>query len=166
MFAEAGLPRVPVDNSGYEAEHVGLILPEPVVVEAAPILSNNAPELPPDTLESVAPGIVPPLRRREFTQTQTGRAARGELESQVNAVCIAWAVSGEQPCTPAYVSTEIARTEGIKPPSVGAIDAVFKRWKKISYAKIDRKPTRFTGFTEFGIKLGLDELKRRSKLRG
>lgn len=164
MFRDSGQPRTVVDNSGYQREMIHFDMPAPVIVEAAPILSNVPRELPPDTLESVAPGIVPPVRPHLWTPTPSGRAGRGELEAQVNDACTAWLVDQErQPCTPKYLSEEIARKHGIKPPSVGAIDAVFKRWEEIGYAKIERKPTRFDSFTENAVKFGLEELKRRSK---
>lgn len=164
MFEASGQVRTVVDNSGYVREIMHFEMPVPVVVEAPSILSTEARELPPDTLESVAPGLAPPVRPHVWTPTPSGRAGRGELESQVNLTCTAWLVDQDRvACTPKYISEEIAKREGIKPPSVGAIDACFKRWEEIGYAIIARKPTRFTGFTEDAVKWGLDELKRRSK---
>lgn len=164
MFAEAGLPRIAVDNSGYHVEDAGFIRPTPTIVEATPILSSGNAALEPGTLESVAPGIAPPVKRAEYGPTASGRAARGQLEAQVNSTCTTWVVDEiKYACTPKYISEEIAKSEGIKPPSTGAITAVLERWTKIGYATMEKKPTRFTGFTEKAVQLGLEELKRRSK---
>jgi hypothetical protein len=167
MFKEAGLERIPVDNSGYLPETHAFALPEKTVVEAAPVLSSEPVVLPPDTLESVAPGRVPPVERHSYGPTESGRAARGELEGQVNNICIIWVVEAEQfPCTPQYVSEEIARLKGIKSPSTGAISAVFDRWEKIGYAEIGRKPIRFLAFTDQAIEHGLEWVKTKAKKRG
>jgi hypothetical protein len=40
---------------------------------------------------------------------------------------------------------------------------VFKRWERIGFAVIDRKPTRFSRYTEDGVKLGLEVLKLKAK---
>lgn len=164
MFRQAEMPRQVVDNSGYEAEAHTFTMPERTVLAAPSILSNSAPVDSPDTLESVAPGVVPPVKRAAYAPTSSGRAARGELEHQVNQTCITYSVEGyRMHCTPQYVSQEIAREYGIKAPSTGAVDAVFKRWEEIGYAVIERKPTRFVKFTEQGVELGLDQMKYRAK---
>jgi hypothetical protein len=164
MFEESGLPRQPVDNSGYEPEHLGFVMPEPVIVAAPPILSVSAPRDTPGTLESVAPGLVPPRNRRSYGPTETGRAARGQLEDQVNEICSTWVVEQyKMACTPQYIAEEIARKEGIKAPSTGAIAACFDRWEKIGYATIGRKPTRFISYTEEAVEHGLGWIKEKAK---
>jgi len=54
------------------------------------------------------------------------------------------------------------RTElvGVSP---GAIDAVLKRWALNGFATMEKKPTRFTGFSTIGKQLGLEEFLRRQK---
>lgn len=164
MFEQTGLPRQAVDNSGYEPERINFVLPEPTILLAPSILDNTPVGNLPGTLESVAPGLVPPRKRRSFEPTQSGRAARGQLEDQVNDVCSTWVVEEyKMLCSPAYISEEIGRKEGIKPPSTGAITAVFGKWERIGYAVIGRKPTRFLSFTEAAIEHGLDWLKDRAK---
>lgn len=164
MFSEAGMPRQVVDNSGYESETHSFLAPVPTVLAAPPILSNSRPVVDAQTLESVAPGRVPPVRRASYGPTSSGRAARGQLEAQVNTVCTTWVIEEEKVlCTPAYISEEIAKAEGIKAPSTGAIDAVFGRWERYGYAVIGRKPTRFLQFTEEGVEHGLEYLKDKSK---
>lgn len=164
MFEAAGQTRIAVDNSGYEAEPHTFLLPERTILAAPSILSSPAPVDTPDVLESVAPGHVPPVRRASYGPTSSGRAARGELEHQVNQTCITYSVEEYRVhCTPQFVSQEIAKTYGIKEPSTGAVDAVFKRWEQIGYAEIGRKPTRFIKFTEKGVELGLDRMKEQAK---
>jgi hypothetical protein len=104
--------------------------------------------------------------RPSFTPTPTGRAARGELEAWVKEQTDIWAVEEYTfPCTPQWVAEEIGYDKGITAPSVGAVDAVFKRWEALGFATIERKPTRFTKYTEDGLKLGLEGLKRRAKMQ-
>ncbi len=43
--------------------------------------------------------------------------------------------------------------------SSGAVDAVLKRWDQRGFATVEKKPTRFKGFTEAGEKLGLVKFK-------
>jgi len=101
---------------------------------------------------------------REFVGTPTGRAARGQLESWVQIECNAWLIDeAEEQCTPALLSRYIGREYGITPPSVGAINAVFERWIKLGFAIIEKKPTRFVGYTEEGLQYGLEGLKAREK---
>lgn len=167
LFNDSGMERVAVDNSGYEPGHLGFVLPEPEIVAAPSVLSTVGVPDTPDALESVAPGLVPPRKRHAYDPTQSGRAARGQLEDQVNEVCSTWVVEQiKLPCTPVYISEEIARKEGIKAPSTGAIAAVFDRWERIGYAVIGKKPTRFLQYTEDAIEHGLDWIKERAKRQG
>jgi hypothetical protein len=119
---------------------------------------------PPVVLESPAPDLVPPTVAHSYAPTASGRAARGELESWVKVKCDEWLIEGYQMlCTPAWLSEEIADDQAIKPPSVGAISAIFDRWTKLGFAKIAKKPTRFLGYTDEGKKLGLDGMKARAR---
>lgn len=95
---------------------------------------------------------------REVRVTESGRTQRGGLEFWVQRECLAWILDHDEGelCTPKFLSDEIARVEGIKPPSQGAIAAVFDRWVKYGYARIERKPQRFVGLTEQGEAKGLD----------
>ena len=164
MFKASGMPRMPVDNSGYVPEHGGFVMPTLEERIAESILSTPVPAMAPVIIESPLPDAVPATVRRTFTPTASGRAARGELESWVKDACDVWIVEQENVfCTPAYLAEEIGRKEGIKPPSVGAISAVFERWVKMDFAVIEKKPTRFTGYTEQGVKLGLDGCKEKAR---
>lgn len=164
MFEMTGRDRILVDNSDYRPERVIVFVDEikpvemPATVSSIPGVPNHTP-----AAKSPAPGIVPPAAPRIFDPTPTGRSARGELEAWVREVTDIWAVERDVVCSPNYVSTEIGRRKGIKAPSSGAVDAVFIRWEKLGFAVIEKKPTRFTGYTEDGVRLGLDVMKERAR---
>jgi hypothetical protein len=156
MMDLTGQDRMLVDNSTYVStgSFVRVSLTEAIRVS----VSVNA-----TTRPSRAPEIVPATIVKNFAPTPTGRAGRGELESWVHEVTDIWAVEGGRDCTPAYVSEEIARTKGVKAPSTGAVDAVFKRWFGYGFALIGSKPTRFLAYTPKGVELGLEVMKVQAK---
>lgn len=121
-------------------------------------------------IEDVTTAHTPPSNGVVFAPTQSGRTAKGQLEYWVDEQCRIWLIDKPGfPCTPAWLSSHIAEDNGVSPPSVGAIDAVFKRWEALGYAVIDRKPTRFSAFTSEGQRLGLKRMKeifkRQNRLR-
>jgi hypothetical protein len=119
---------------------------------------------PPVIIESPAPDLVPATVAHSYAPTATGRAARGELESWVKTKCDEWLVEKYQTmCTPSWISEEIGHDQAIKPPSVGAISAVFDRWVKLGFAVVAKKPTRFLHYTDEGKRLGLDGMKARAR---
>lgn len=166
MYEDLGMDRVFIENPDYLPKTASFWMPDDAywaerngsketVAEDAAVLvqSDNA--------------SVAPYKKREFAPTETGRAARGQLEQQVKEVCDAWVESGSgDPCTPQFISTSIAEKYKIKPPSTGAIGAVFKRWTDLGFALVGSKPIRFAAYTPDGVKLGLDGMKARSKRRG
>lgn len=161
MFALTGDERRLVDNSTWKPEST-FVMPslEPLTVESSNPVSIN----PRPVVESPAPGIVPASVARSFEPTDSGRAGRGELEAWVREVTDIWAVERDALCTVGYISREIGRKRGISPPSEGAIQNVLKRWKDLGFASVEMaRPMRFTGYTEEGIRFGLDNLKARAK---
>ena len=168
MFDMAGMDRIAVDNSGYIADDGGFKRPSEAErareIAERRARSNGAASDVPVVIESPAPGIVPPVVAHTFRPTVSGRAARGELEAQVNRVCGLWLIENYPwPCTPLWISETIGKDEGIKPPSTGAITACFNKWVEIGYAVIERKPLRFSAYTPDGIRLGLDAMKEKTK---
>lgn len=164
MFSMTQKERVPVDNSGYVTPKSPYSMPslEERVMMHAESKKTSAP--PVVVIASPAPDLVPVTIQRMFQPTPTGRSARGELESWVKRVCDEFLVEQyDRPCSPAFVSESIEKNEGVKAPSVGAVNAVFERWIKLGFAVIEKKPTRFVAYTEDGVKLGLDALKLRAK---
>lgn len=169
MYSMVGKERIAQNNSGYVA-HQDFVQPwrdGPAVSDdpVAPVRVNA-----PVVIQSELPGVIPATLGRDYGPTATGRTARGELEAWVKKTCDGWLVDTQdkdsryvRPCSPQYVSEEIAEREGVKPPSVGAIDAVYKRWEEIGFAKIERKPTRFVAYTELGIQLTLEGCKEKAK---
>lgn len=166
MFAMSGMPRQVVDNSGYSPDHGGFWMPSLEERARMAALSKTTGPVAPRIEESPLPDAVPATIVRVFTPTASGRAAPGELELWVKQHCDIWLVEAERfPCTPAYLSEEIGRAQGIKPPSVGAITAVFQRWVKIGFAEIGAKPARFIKYTDDGVRLGLEGCKTRHKMK-
>lgn len=162
MFEIAQMERIAVDKSEYHVERTFWM---PSDEPLAP-LSSSQETTTPVLVESPAPDLVPPTLRRPFAPTTSGRAAPGELESWVKDACDVWLIDEEQfPCTPVWIADEIAKTQGIKPPSVGAITAVFNRWVNLGFAVVGKKPTRFLHYTEDGVRLGLDRMKQQAKRR-
>jgi hypothetical protein len=164
MFAMGDMDRQIVDNSGYVPDHGGFWMP--TLEERAAMIASSTPAsaTSPRLEESPAPDIVPATLVKPFVPTPSGRAAPGELEWWVKKQTDIWLVENEDfPCTPKYLAEEISRTEGIAPPSVGAITAVFNRWVKLGFAEIGVKPARFIKYTEDGIKYGLEGCKERAK---
>jgi hypothetical protein len=163
MFAASDMPRELVDNSEWVVKpEFWMPTPEERIAmhAASEAPRPNAPTI----VESPLPEAVPVTLRRSYTPTATGRAARGELEAWVKDHCDIWIVEADGSlCTPAYLATEIGRAQGIKEPSVGAISAVFDRWVKIGFATVLKKPTRFEGYTEQGIRIGLEGCKDKMK---
>lgn len=160
----AEMPRQLVDNSGYAPDHSEFQMPTLEERIAMHPLSSGPSSNAPRLVESPAPDLVPATVERAYAPTASGRAAPGELESWVKRECDVWLVEDEGfPCTPAYLAEQVGKTQGIKPPSVGAITAIFNRWVKIGFAEVAAKPARFVKYTEDGIRLGLDGCKARAK---
>lgn len=163
MFEMMGMERYVEQNPEYSPEKPTYVMP---TLEERVALSIERRAVPTVTIESPAPEHVPATVARVFTPTATGRAGRGELELWVKQACDAWVVvQPESQCTPQWISDSIARDQSIKAPSVGAINAVFERWTKLNFALIGRKPVRFVGYTDEGVKHGLDGLKLRAKMQ-
>lgn len=164
MFAATDRPRELVNNSEYRAPKNIFWMPSPEERIALHASSEVARPDAPTVVESPLPDAVPVTLRRTYTPTATGRAARGELESWVKDECDIWIVEQDGSlCTPVYLANEIGRKQGIKPPSVGAISAVFDRWVKIGFANVEKKPTRFISYTELGVRIGLEGCKDKAK---
>jgi hypothetical protein len=166
MFEMADLPRVVQENPEYVPPKHDFWMPsleERAAARAALLASaSNGASIP--TEDDDAPATAP--LGRSFAPTPTGRAARGELEAWVLATCQEWVAEGyKELATPMNIGHEIGRREGINPPSVGAIGAVFDRWVAMGFAICERKPVRFIKFTEEGKRLGLYVLKEKYKLK-
>lgn len=154
LFEMAGIPRTPQQNPEYIPYRRTFWMPsdEP---------DYGLPEAAPEVVEGVGVAVI----EREVTTTKTGRTQRGGLEFWVQRECLAWLLDRD----PEYglpvgiISNEIGRIEGIKPPSQGAIAAVFDRWEKCGYARFEVKPRRFVGLTEQGEANGLEWCKAQAK---
>lgn len=164
MFVMTEQIRTLVDSSGYVPERLTMIMPTwSERAEARATSSSSDPAMAPVRLESPDPDRIPATLARTYAATPTGRSGRGQLESQVKHICDDFVLMGVGQCTPKYVSEMIATVFEQAPPSVGAIDAVWVRWVKIGFAVVEKKPTRFTGYTADGITVGLDGLKLKAR---
>lgn len=160
MYALTGDDRPMIDNSTYLPERASFVRVS--LTEAA--TERAVTQTKGRIIVSQAPGIVPDFLERDFAPTETGRAARGQLESWVRRVTDIWVTEMPENCTPKYVGQCIMDLEGLdKPPSQGAVDSVFRRWQQIGFAVIGERPTRFTRYTIEGIRDGLEAMKARAK---
>lgn len=147
------------DNSTWRPpEQFIMVNPVDVAVQKTVVESNAR------IIESEAPSLVPHRIERTFASTESGRAARGQLESLVREITDKWATNPDldQNCTPPYVAEQLEKMYGER-RSTGAIDAVFKRWQAIGFANIGLKPTRFISYTPAGIREGLESLKEKAR---
>lgn len=116
-------------------------------------------------VQSQMPDILPPDVVGTFSETPTGRKARGQLEDEVKKITDMWTAmnAGDlRPCTTVWIAEMI---NADRPPSTGAITAVLERWAAYGFATMAKKPTRFTGYTPEGIRDGLHLMKSNYKIR-
>lgn len=154
MCLMTGMPRVLMENPKYRRPHNPYVMPEPGEKFDQPAATEQAIPKPKSPLIEV---VVP-----RFTETPTGKRARGQLEVQVLEVCSAFS-KGQievEDLTPAVIAQEI---DEVEPPSVGAIGAVFDRWTALGFANCGKKPVRFISFTVDGLMYGLDYMKAKAK---
>lgn len=169
MFQMANMERQPQHNPEYS--------PDPAITKIADCLALIREEAYQRSIksrvrdvvvvQSKMPDVLPPNVVSEFGPTESGRKARGQLEDEVKRVTDMWvamaAIGDMQPCTPPWVAERI---DPENPPSTGAISAVFERWALYGFCTIEKKPTRFTGYTPDGISKGLHVLKAQAKAAG
>lgn len=162
MYEMAGARRKVHGNPKYEP-------PEPTwmgwiaLARADALAEGGRSTRQPEQPASVAPSLVE--LARTFVPRGDGYRARGQLEMEVQKVCLAYQAGEydlDEPLTPARVA-QLINPEN--PPSSGAIGAVFDRWHRIGYAKIHRKPIFFSGLTLEGMQHGLEFMKLRAKAR-
>jgi hypothetical protein len=167
LFELTGMTRIAQDNPEYIVDRSAFSMPTPeerIVSRASKDLELTGRTDAQPTLESPAPGIVPPLLARSFAATPTGRLARGQLEFMVREACDVWKVEGYSVnCTPQWIATEVAKTHGIDEPSTGAVSSVLMRWVNIGFATVDGKPFRFLDYTKEGMDKGLEVMKLAAK---
>lgn len=157
MFKMMEMERTIVDNPEYHPTHRTWWMPQDDPNYGLDPVGTNG-NMPAAAYRTPAGAPVPPVRVRDYGPTPTGRKARGELEYRVKEICDLFAAGelDEEFCTPKVIASTISTGE---PPSVGAIDAIFKRWEELGFAVIEKKPTRFHTYTPDGWTKGLDRLK-------
>lgn len=165
MYETAGVPRVSQQNPDWvpaKFESRDYVWdrpltdadtnPQPVTYEA-----GAAPTDAGITLESP--------RYADDDRTPSGTRRRGQLEEEVQRVCIAYLrgdmeANEDGDMTTKHIATLIDADD---PPSAGAIHSVLLRWKKIGYAVVESKPVQFTLITPDGMRMGLQALKSKDK---
>ena len=92
------------------------------------------------------------------------RRPRGWLAADVKNVCDLYITGGlkikdDKPLTPHRCALAVKELDGLdKPPSTGAVSAVFKRWKELGFATFSDEPYAFVDYTEEGRTLGLKRM--------
>lgn len=159
MFEASGMERTPQQNPLYVPDRLTAWMP---TAEERIALANErkAPERQIIIQPSVLPDVLPPREIMQRSETPSGRRVRGGLEDEVRKITDMWtaiASAGKiDNCTPAWIADMI---DAEYPPSTGAITAVLERWIIVGFATVEKKPTRFTGYTTAGISKGLQVLK-------
>lgn len=157
MFKVNSLPRVTMENPEYIPFHMPSMMSLDERAQAIAARKEEDRE-----------------QRRVLQQLQdggddihspSGRTRKGLLDQWVEFACKMWAINPSIDCTPAWISDTVAMINQVPAPSVGAVDAVLKRWKAYGFAMVEEKPVRFTGFTTDGTRLGLSALKERHRMQ-
>lgn len=129
---------------------------------AAPVAAKETPtptggpipaQRPAPATTQAATGLLPFQRAtvEGMVRTETGRAAKGQLEEQVRLALVKSAIFVDAGMvTPGYLSRVIDKE---KPPSQGAIGAVMDRWEKKGLIQIGRKPLRISKVTSLGERI-------------
>lgn len=154
MFAEANLPRIPMQNPAYRVEN------KYVMPSAEERIKLHAEARQQKIKQESLPLSVKKLAM--FDDTPSGKRARGQLEDEVLLVCSQFS-RGELPVETLTTAIIASLIDEANPPSVGAIGAVFDRWEKIGFAHCPKKPVRFESFTMEGMQHGLQYMKERFK---
>lgn len=110
-------------------------------------------------------GEIPEIA--EFSPTNSGYRARGQLSSILDHICKKWMTGSAQQgypeqCTAEWLAKMVTELDG-KTTSTGAVARVLRKWAELDYAMIEDLPLRFVGLSIQGMQLGVHELERRSK---
>lgn len=160
MYKMVGLERVTTQNPDYKPASVTWWMP---TAEDRAMWSETKKDTPPPVVvPSIMPDVLPPTVVVQRTESTSGRRVKGALEDEVRAVTDLWVALAmpQVVCSPAWIAEKI---DAENPPSTGAISAVLDRWVEYGFATMEKKPTRFTGYTEAGIKKGLHTMKAEYK---
>lgn len=164
MFEQIGEDRILIENPRYSPKRT-----RDYWMPGDPEPDDDRIEAPPLSVESTEPDVEPALVRNDapaMVRTATGRRAKGSLEEEVRYVCEQFSneVFDWDICSPKRVAEEIGKLNATEPPSTGAIQAVWNRWEALGFAKQDKKPARFVGFTDGSSQADLDAMKRADRM--
>lgn len=156
MFQAASMERQVVENPEYHPIRLSGVMS---LDERAALIASKKTEIREQRAEEVAA-----TDGGDAVHSPSGRTRKGLLDNWVEFVVKLWQLDPKNDCTPVWISETIATCFGVPNPSVGAIDAVLKRWEEVQYAQMAKKPTRFVDFTPEGKRLGLEVLKEKNRI--
>jgi len=147
IFRIAKLDRVLQENSEYRLPRRTYWMPGDDTDDVdAPFITGGT--LASESTSEPRAERLTPVTTPSNDRTPTGRRHKGDLEIQVLLVCYEW--TGDkyewEQCTPKLVAEAIGRIHAVEPPSTGAVQAVWDRWVRLSFATYDKKPVRFGKF--------------------
>ncbi len=139
---------VPYDQTTYQA-------PDPFATPDLP--GGEAPAPAPLPADDPSNLVIP----EEPEPDKNDRRPRGWLATDVKDVCDKF-ITGEiilpegKTLTPHRVAVLVKEQGGLeKPPSAGAVTAVFKRWQEYKFVVMNEKPFAFSDYTDEGRNVGL-----------
>lgn len=162
MFEMGEMERHEVPNPLYVRVPTQFVMPEVKNPLTGAVASSPGGVSGPDgDEEAYAPLPVADTTPLAQRRTPLGYAGRGTLEAQV------WDAVTKHldmmnlgiPITTLVISDWIATEYKVPTPSRGAIQAVWVRWQKLGYGKLESKPVRFGGFTGDGSWEELERMK-------
>lgn len=165
MYEKAGMPRVPQQNPEWkppprqDLSYVWDRSSDPTQPGAEPVAYEPG----------ASPGdggiVLESPRYADADPTPSGTRRRGQLEEEVQRICVGYLKGEYSSDEDGYMTTKHIATliDADSPPSSGAIHAVLLRWEKIGYAVLNRKPLEFSLVTPDGMKMGLQAMKSKSR---
>lgn len=166
MYESANAPRVPQQNPEWKPpkfESLDWVWER----DALALRGTNTPAV--EYQPGAAPGdagiTLESPRYADAEPTPSGVRRRGQLEEEVQRVCVGYLQGEVKPDDDGDMTTKhIAHLiDADDPPSAGAVHSVLLRWERIGYAVIERDPVQFTLLTPDGMKMGLQSLKNKAK---
>lgn len=165
MYEAAGAPRIPQQNPDWNPpprQDLSYVWDRPLVsagVDAATVAYE------PGAAPTDGGIVLESPRYTDAQPTASGTRRRGQLEEEVQRVCVGYLKGEFTADDEGYMTTKhIAHlVSEDDPPSPGAVHAVLIRWEKIGYATLNRDPLEFALLTPEGMKHGLQVLKNKAK---
>lgn len=165
MYESAGMPRVPQQNPDWKPpprQDLSYVWADSLV---GPVGNTSGDGERPAVTHTDAGIAVDAPRYSGDDRAPSGTRRRGQLEEEVQRICVGYLEGEFSTDEDGYMSTKhIAHLiDPEDPPSSGAVHSVLLRWEKIGYAVLNRDPMEFALLTPDGMKMGLNALKSKAK---